>query len=103
MPVFATLIIISLAFYLFYKIKSIRSHLPLEKKWISGKSSIALGAFVAFFGINQLFLFQSTVTYIVAAVFILIGGFSIMGGYKMYKFYLPLAIEEAAQSAQQKG
>ena len=103
MPIFAVLIIISLVFYLFYKVKSIRSHFPMEKKWISGKSSIALGAFVAFFGINQLFLFQSTVTYIVAVVFILIGGISLVGGYKIYKFYLPYAIEEAEQITQQKG
>lgn len=103
MPILAVLIIISLMFYLFYKVKSIRSHLPMEKKWISGKSSISLGAFVAFFGINQLFLFPSTITYIVAAVFILIGAFSVVGGYKMYKFYLPYAIEEAKSIAQQKG
>lgn len=103
MPVLAVLVIISLMFYLFYKIKYFRSHLPMEKKWISGKSSIALGAFVAFFGVNQLFIFQSTVTYIVAAVFIIIGAVSLVGGYKMYKFYLPYAIEEAESISQQKG
>ena len=103
MLVFPIFIILSLAFYVFYKIKSVRTHLPMEKKWISGKSSIALGTFVAFFGINQLFLFQSTVTYIVAAVFILMGSISLIGGYKMYKFYLPYAIEEAEQFTQQKG
>ncbi len=103
MPVLVVLIVVSLVFYLFFKIKSVRTQLPMEKKWISGKSSIALGAFVAFFGINQLFLFQSIVTYIVAAVFILIGGTSLIGGYKMYKFYLPYAIEEAEHVAQQKG
>ena len=102
MPVFVVIIVICLVFYLFYKIKSIRSHLPMEKKWISGKSSIALGAFVAFFGINQLFLFQSTITYIVAGIFILIGGLSIIGGYKMYRFYLPYAIEEAEHIALEK-
>ena len=95
MPIFAVMIIISLMFYLFYKVKSVRSHLPMEKKWISGKSSIALGIFVSFFGINQLFLFQTTMTYIVAAIFILTGGISIVGGYKLYKFYLPYAIKEA--------
>lgn len=103
MPIFAVLIIMSLVFYLFYKVKSIRSHLPMEKKWISGKSFIALGAFVTFFGINQLFLFQSTIPYIIAIVFILIGTISVVGGYKRYKFYLPYAIEEAAYIEQQKG
>jgi hypothetical protein len=103
MPIFVVLIIISLVLYLFYKVKSVRSHLPMEKKWISGKSSIVLGTFVAFFGINQVFLFQSTITYIIAVIFILMGGISIIGGYTMYKFYLPYAMEEAEQFAQQKG
>lgn len=96
MPILVTLIVLSLGVYLFYKIKSVRTRMPMEKKWISGKSSIALGAFVALFGINQLFLFHTTITYIIAAVFIFVGLFSIWGGYKMYKFYLPHAIEEAA-------
>lgn len=103
MPILAVLIILSLMFYLFFKVKFVRSRLPMEKKWISGKSSIALGSFVTFFGINQLFLFQSTLTYIVAAIFILLGGFSIIGGFKMYKHYLPFAIQEAEQIVQQKG
>lgn len=103
MPIFAVLIVVSFSFYLYFKIKSVRSHLQMEKKWISGKSSIALGLFVAFFGINQLFLFQSTTTYIVSSVFILIGAASIFNGYKMYKYYLPFAIDEAEQISQQKG
>ncbi len=72
----------------------------MEKKWLSGKSSIALGLFVFVFGVNQLFLYPTTTTYIVAALFILIGGFSIFGGYKMYKHYLPFAIKEAQESKQ---
>lgn len=103
MPVFVILIVIAFSFYIFYKIKSIRTKLPMEKKWISGKSSIALGSFVFFFGLNQLFLFQTTMTYIVAAVFIIIGLLSILGGVKVYKHFLPYAIEEAEHYAQQKG
>lgn len=100
MPILVVIIFISFAFYLFYKIKSFRTHRPMEKKWLSGKSSIALGLFVFVFGVNQLFLYPTTTTYIVAALFILIGGFSIFGGYKMYKHYLPFAIKEAQESKQ---
>ncbi|WP_110927210.1 YtpI family protein [Bacillus massiliglaciei] len=103
MPVIVTLIIISFSLYVFFKVKSFRTHLPMEKKWIAGKSSIALGAFVLLFGINQLFLFHQTMTYIIAAVFIAVGLLSIYGGYKMYRFYLPYAIEEAEKTAGQKG
>lgn len=72
----------------------------MEKKWLSGKSSMALGLFVFLFGVNQLFLYATTTTYIVAALFILIGGFSIFGGYNVYKHYLPFAIKEAQESKQ---
>lgn len=98
MPILVICIIFSLAFYIFYKIKFVRSKMPVERKWISAKSSIALGAFVLLFGINQLFLFQTTITYVVAAVFIVIGGLSIWSGFKAYKYFLPLAIQEAEQN-----
>lgn len=99
MLVFAILIVISLMFYLFYKVRFFRTHLPMEKKWLSAKSSIALGLFVALFGVNQLFMYQTKTTYVVAAIFIIVGTLSILSGFKAYKFYLPLAIEEAEQAA----
>lgn len=95
MPIFVIFIIISFAFYIFYKVKYFRTKLPMERKWLSAKSSMALGAFVAFFGINQLFLFQTTTTYIIATIFIIVGGLSLWSGRKAYQFFLPLAIDEA--------
>ncbi|RSD27709.1 YtpI family protein [Mesobacillus subterraneus] len=97
MPIFVLLIVLSFAFYIFYKIKYVRSKRPAERKWLSAKSSIALGLFVALFGLNQLFLFDTTVTYIVGAIFLIIGSLSIWGGIKAYKFYLPLAAKEAQE------
>ncbi|MGA9227278.1 MAG: YtpI family protein [Mesobacillus sp.] len=95
MPIFVLLIVLSFVFYIFYKIKYVRSKRPAERKWLSAKSSIALGLFVGLFGLNQVFLFQTTLTYIVAAIFIIIGSMSVWSGVKAYKFYLPLAAEEA--------
>lgn len=97
MPILVILIVFSLSFYLVYKVKYVRSKRPAERKWISAKSSIALGLFVALFGVNQFFLDGNTVTYIVASIFILIGGFSIYAGIKAYKYYLPLAAKEAQE------
>ncbi|RFU65990.1 YtpI family protein [Peribacillus glennii] len=99
MLIFAALIVISFTFYIFYKVRFYRTHLPMEKKWLSAKSQVALGLFVALFGVNQLFLYQTTMTYVVTAIFTLVGGLSIFGGFKAYKFYLPLAIEEAEHTA----
>ncbi|WP_338451379.1 YtpI family protein [Niallia oryzisoli] len=98
MPILVMLIVISLAFYLFYKTKYFRTKVSAEKQWISAKGSIALGSFIALFGINQLFLFQTTVTYIVAAVFIILGIINVMGGIKAYKYFLPLAIQELQET-----
>lgn len=98
MPVLVFFIVISFSMYVFYKIKYVRSSRPVEKKWLSAKSSIALGLFVASFGVNQLFLFQSVLTYLVAGIFILIGGLSAYAGLKAYKHYLPFAIEEAEEA-----
>ena len=97
MPILVMLIVLSFAFYIYYKVKYVRSRRPAEKKWLSAKSSIALGLFVALFGLNQLFLFQTTVTYIVGAIFIIVGLMSVYGGIKAYKFYLPHAVKEAEE------
>jgi len=91
MPILVLLIVLSFVFYIFYKIKYVRSKRPAERSWLSAKSSIALGLFVALFGINQLFLFQTAVTYIV-------GSLSVWGGIKAYKFYLPQAAKEAQEN-----
>ncbi len=69
----------------------------MEKGWLAGKSSIALGVFVALFGVNQFFLEISTARIIVGVLFVIVGGASIYNGIRQYKYFLPLAIEEAEQ------
>ncbi|MBU8879693.1 YtpI family protein [Bacillus sp. FJAT-29790] len=97
MPVLVILITLSLSFYFVYKVKYVRCKRPAERNWISAKSRVALGIFVALFGVNQLFLNGNTITYIIAGVFILFGGFTIFWGLKAYKYYLPLAAKEAIE------
>ncbi|MGM0874892.1 MAG: YtpI family protein [Bacillota bacterium] len=97
MPVLVVLIIITLAFYVYYKAKAYRSSKPIEKQWISSKSSISLGLFVAFFGVNQLFLYRSSLSLIVGIIFLLIGLGSSWAGYRAYKNYLPKVVKEAQQ------
>lgn len=95
MPILVILFVIAFSFYIFYKAKYFRTKRPAEKRWIASKASISLGLFVALFGLNQFFLNQTAVAYIVGAVFIILGLFNVWGGIKSYKFYLPHAIEEA--------
>jgi len=103
MPFLVFFIILSFSFYVFYKIKYIRSRRPMEKKMLNGKSSVALGLFVALFGINQLFLYDTPTTYIIAAVFILLGGFSAWVGYRAYRHHVPYAIRESEEANVERG
>jgi hypothetical protein len=95
MTILAIFIILSFTLYLFYKVRYVRTRLPMEKKWLSAKSSIALGLFVAFFGGNLFFILQSAVAITIGVIFLLIGLSSAFAGYKAYRHYLPFAIEEA--------
>ncbi|PFK35736.1 hypothetical protein COI93_16540 [Bacillus cereus] len=95
MPVLVFCIIISFMLYLFYKTKYFRTTRPMEKGWLAGKSQVALGVFVALFGANQFFLELSTVRIIVGILFVLFGCASIFNGFRQYKHFSPLAIEEA--------
>ncbi len=99
MPILVFIIVLSLSFYVFYKIKYVRSHLPMEKKLLNGKSSMALGIFVAFFGINQLFLYQTTLTYIIGILFIALGAASAWAGFKSYRYHVPYAVKEAEDAS----
>lgn len=99
MPTLVVLIVISIVIYFFYKAKAFRTKAVIEKNWINTKASIALGSFLVFFGINQIFLrYDSTVALVVSIIFILLGLANIILGYKAYRHYLPLAIEEAEQN-----
>ncbi|WNS74575.1 YtpI family protein [Bacillus sp. DTU_2020_1000418_1_SI_GHA_SEK_038] len=97
MPALVILITIALSFYLYYKVKFVRCKKPAEKKWISSKSSMALGVFIGLYGLNQFFLNGNTITYIVGGVFFLLGVFTIFSGLKAYKYYLPIAANEAKE------
>ncbi|CAM3756268.1 YtpI family protein [Mesobacillus zeae] len=98
MPILVLFIVISFSMYVFYKIKFVRSTLPAERQFLTSKSGIALGLFVSLFGVNQIFLYQTTVTYIISAIFVLLGGLNIWAGYKSYRHILPIAAEEAEKS-----
>jgi len=95
MSVFVVFIVLLFALYLFYKTKYFRSNRPVEKKWLSAKSTITLGLFVFLFGINSVFISQTTLTWIVSGIFMIIGALNAWSGFKQYKHYLPFAIEEA--------
>jgi hypothetical protein len=95
MPILIILIIISLSFYAYFKMKYFRVKEVMHKKWVSAKSSIALGAFIVFFALNQMIVEPSKIAIIIGIVFLVVGGGSIWAGVKAYRYYLPRVIEEA--------
>lgn len=96
MLIFAVIIIFSLTMYIFYKVRYVRTSLPLEKKWLAAKCTISLGLFVATFGINQFFIHQTMIGIVIGIIFLLLGGYNVSAGIRAYRYYTPLAIEEAA-------
>jgi uncharacterized membrane protein len=97
LPVFLVIIIFSLVTYVYFKIKYFQSKSVAERKWLSAKSSIALGLFVSFFGLNRMFISQTPLTITIGIIFIIIGGLSIYTGVKAYRFYLPHVLKEREQ------
>ncbi|TQR08439.1 YtpI family protein [Psychrobacillus soli] len=87
-------IVVSFVWYFYFKTKQLRTHLPIRKKWFAAKAAVCLGAFVFFFGINFLFIYQSSVTYAVTGLFVLLGGYFMYHNYKASKHYGQFVEEE---------
>lgn len=94
MLIFIFLIILSIVFYFYYKTKQFRATLPIRKKWYASTASMFLGSFIFFFGINQLTIFQTTVTYIIAGVFIVLGLALMIFNFKAARHYHKFVAEE---------
>ncbi|WP_209122087.1 YtpI family protein [Alkalihalobacillus sp. BA299] len=91
---FIILIVISLAFFIYFKIKFWRTTATIEKKWQQTRANIALGSFLIFFGLNLLVFPRSTVDIIIGIIFVLLGLANAYFGFQNYKHYLPQVIEE---------
>ncbi|WP_408007184.1 YtpI family protein [Pseudalkalibacillus sp. A8] len=98
MPVFIIFIVLSISLYIFYKIKEFRVKAPYEKRWTKSKANIALGVFIGMFGLNRLVINESTYDLVIGGVFLILGLINVFMGYKAYKYFLPLAVEENQQS-----
>lgn len=54
----------------------------------------SLGGLLLFFGLNQLILFQGLTTYIIAAIFILLGIYVFIFNYRAHRHYKQFVAEE---------
>ena len=87
-------IIVSFVWYLYFKTKQIRTYLPIRKKWFAARSSVCLGAFIALFGLNFLYIYQSSITVVVSIIFIVLGGYFMYHNIKAAKHYGKFVKEE---------
>ncbi|MDQ0298575.1 hypothetical protein J2S78_000983 [Salibacterium salarium] len=95
--IFTIILVIALAMYVFYKIKTFRSKAPAAKKWIQTKANISIGLFMAAFGAILLGTNRDTIDIIIGSVFLVLGAANIVLGYRAYRIYLPYAIKEAEE------
>ncbi|MET3575941.1 YtpI family protein [Bhargavaea ullalensis] len=92
--VLIALIVFSVVGYLYFKTKQFRTTLTAERQYFSSSASIALGALLVSFGINQIYLFRGTATYIVSAIFILFGLYVLVFNLKARRHYAGFLEEE---------
>lgn len=94
--IFVVLIVLAFVAYFYFKTKQFRSSLPIAKKWYKSKAGVALAAFIVLFGLNSALLFPDTLTFVVVAVFLLIGIGTGFENYKRAKHYGQFVEEEYA-------
>ncbi|QOY33904.1 YtpI family protein [Anaerobacillus isosaccharinicus] len=87
-------IVVSAVLYIFFKVKYFQAKAPIEKKLISTKGNIAIGVFLVSFGLNQIVI-ATTVALVIGVIFIGLGTANVFFGYKAYKHYFPLMMQEA--------
>ncbi len=92
--ILAFLIVISVVFYLYLKTKQIRTNLPIRKKWYANRAGVSLGVLLILFGINQIILYHTVLTYVVCAILILFGLFACVNYTKRVRHYSQYIDEE---------
>jgi hypothetical protein len=101
MQIIGLLTAVSAFLYLFYKLKAFRvKKFPYRQKWANSKASVAIGFFLIFFAINQLYHDSDKMLYLVISIiFLILGSANVILGYRAYRFFLPKAIEENEQQS----
>ncbi|MGM9967052.1 MULTISPECIES: YtpI family protein [unclassified Rummeliibacillus] len=92
--ILALLIIITFVFYLYFKTKQFRTNLPIRKKWYANRAGIALGMLLILFGINQIIIYHTILTYVVCAILILFGLYATVNYNKRVRHYAQYIAEE---------
>lgn len=87
MFIFPVLIVLSLVFYVYYKVAILKSKDNLTQAYFNAKSRICLGSFVFLFGINQYVFYQTQLSLFIGILFLILGGMQLSVGFKEVKHY----------------
>jgi len=87
MFIFAILIVLSIVFYVYYKVSILRTKDGLTQRYLNAKSRMSLGVFLVSFGINQYLAYQVKFVLIISIIFFILGCMQIMYGFKSARHY----------------
>lgn len=87
--IFTIIIVISAVFFLYNKVRTWQTPESLLKRIYQSKATLALGTFIAAFGLNLLIGPRSYIDWTVGGIFLLLGIFNMFHGYKAYRHYVP--------------
>ncbi len=87
MIIFPIIIMLSLVFYVYYKVAIIKTSDKLTQAYFNAKSRISLGSFLFFFGINQYIFYQTQISLFIGIVFLILGGLQLNLGFRETKHY----------------
>ncbi|MFB4166712.1 YtpI family protein [Virgibacillus sp. JSM 102003] len=87
MIIFPIIIVLSLVFYVYYKVAIVKTGDKLTQAYLNAKSRICLGSFLFFFGINQYIFYQTQISLFIGIVFLILGGLQLNLGFRETKHY----------------
>ncbi|MDQ0351249.1 hypothetical protein J2R98_001052 [Alkalibacillus filiformis] len=87
MPILISIFVISIVLYLYFKVRILNYKNPLYMHYTNGKARIALGVFMATFGMNQYVAFPTQIVLYLTIIFLAVGIAQIVFGFKIFKHY----------------
>lgn len=81
------LIILSIVFYVYYKVAILKNNDEVTQLYFNAMSRVCLGSFVLFFGINQYLFYQTQLSLFIGILFVVLGGIQVNRGIKEARHY----------------
>src|SRR5699024_10402877 len=87
MFIFPVIIILSVVFYVYYKVSILRTRDGLTQHYMNAKSRISLGIFLIAMAITQYVALQTKIALIICLIFLILGVMQAVHGFKAARHY----------------